>query len=63
MPNPPKSPSVPQPNPLDIIEAAANFAGLAASFRDALLAEGFHETPAEHTALQVAAGIMAQAPR
>ncbi|QDP45058.1 hypothetical protein QDW23_gp41 [Microbacterium phage Stromboli] len=51
------------PNPLDIIEAANNFADLAATFRDALLDKGFASAPSEMTALQVAAGIFSQGGR
>ena len=49
--------TVPEVNPLDIIEAANNFAGLAATFRDALEANGFSSAPSEVTALQMAAAI------
>ncbi|AVR56708.1 hypothetical protein QDW26_gp42 [Microbacterium phage Didgeridoo] len=51
------------PNPLDIIEAANGFADLAATFRDALLERDFANAPAEMTALQIAAGLFAQAPK
>ncbi|QOP66356.1 hypothetical protein SEA_DICKRICHARDS_39 [Microbacterium phage DickRichards] len=56
-------PAIEPPNPLDIIEAANSFADLAATFRDALLAREFANAPAEVTALQIAAGLFAQAPK
>ncbi|QDH92417.1 hypothetical protein SEA_CELAENA_38 [Microbacterium phage Celaena] len=45
------------PNPLDVIEAAASFADVAATFRDALVAQDFHSAPAEQTALHMASAI------
>lgn len=53
----PKEPKVEGVNPLDIIEMAATFADLAATFRDALVAQDFHSAPAEQTALQIAGAI------
>ncbi|WMI34127.1 hypothetical protein SLAY_41 [Microbacterium phage Slay] len=56
-------PAIEPPNPLDIIEAANSFADLAATFRDALVAREFAASPAEVTALQIAASLFAQAPK
>ncbi|XAO35708.1 hypothetical protein SEA_SARBEAR_40 [Microbacterium phage SarBear] len=56
-------PAIEPPNPLDIIEAANSFADLAATFRDALVAREFATSPAEVTALQIAASLFAQAPK
>lgn len=43
---------------LGIIEAANNFADLAATFRDALVAREFSVPPAEQTALMMAANMV-----
>ncbi|AUG84835.1 hypothetical protein PBI_DISMAS_38 [Microbacterium phage Dismas] len=45
---------------LNIMEAAANFADLAATFRDALTAREFSTPPAEQTALMMASAMFGQ---